>query len=703
MATGPIISWQIEGEEIEVVTDSTFLGSMITADGDSSHEIKRRLLGRKAMINLDSILKSRHITLPAKVSIVKAMVFPVVMYGSESWTIKKADRQRIDSFEFCWRRLLRVPWTAKKTNLSILKGINPECSLEGQILKLRLQYFDHLMRREDPVENTLMLGKSEGKRRRGRQRTRWLVREHHRKLRKEAKKRGHKKPKRDLGIPNSAPFKEEVLREAEQRKQRLEELKQKQKLDRQKELEKKRNKKNKDANEAKPHEKKSANKQEPKSKQNVQKNSKKSFCQELRKVIEASDVVLEVLDARDPLGCRCPQVEQLVNHSEGGKKLLLILNKIDLIPKENLEKWLNYLNNEFPTVAFKSSMQLKDKTVQEKKNTKRRSAYIELSRASLCFGSECLLKLLREHSLTKDKALQVGVVGFPNVGKSSIINSLKEVRACNVGPVRGLTRCIQTVHIDKHIKMLDSPCVVAAPSSSALALALRSPTDFEAENATESVDAILKHCSKQQIMLHYNIPDYRTSLEFLTLLAQKRGMLKKGGLPDTEGAAKLFLYDWTGARISYYSRPPATWNLSSHLSNEIVAAAKVGFNFQELEEDNKSTMKALKYPNQPSSIVFQSPGFTDGVIEDKELPEEVVEKEDMETSEDEEDLTEDEDDEIESDIEDVEEENSKILSNKIASKEPKNANSGVIPTGKQHDLDEPRDLDDAYDFNTDYM
>uniref|UniRef100_A0A670I4Q4 ribonuclease H n=1 Tax=Podarcis muralis TaxID=64176 RepID=A0A670I4Q4_PODMU len=176
MATGPITSWQIEGKEMEAVRDFTFLGSMITADGDSSHEIKRRLLlGRRAMTGLDSILRSRDVTLPTKVRIVKAMVFPVVMYGSESWTIKKADRRRIDAFElWCWRRLLRVPWTARRSNASILKEISPECSLEGQIVKLRLQYFGHLRRREDSLEKTLMLGKKEGTRRRGRQRTRWL-------------------------------------------------------------------------------------------------------------------------------------------------------------------------------------------------------------------------------------------------------------------------------------------------------------------------------------------------------------------------------------------------------------------------------------------------------------------------------------------------------------------------------------------------
>ena len=157
------------------MTDFIFLGSKITADGDCSHEIKRHLLlGSKVMTNLDSILKSRVITLPTKVCLVKAMVFPVVMYGCESWTIKKAEHWRIDAFElWCWRRLLRIPWTARRSNQSVLKEISPECSLEGLMLKLKFQYFGHLMRRTDSLEKTLMLGKIEG-RRRGRQRMRWL-------------------------------------------------------------------------------------------------------------------------------------------------------------------------------------------------------------------------------------------------------------------------------------------------------------------------------------------------------------------------------------------------------------------------------------------------------------------------------------------------------------------------------------------------
>ena len=176
MASSPITSWEIDGETVETVSEFIFLDSKITADGDCSHEIKRRLLlGRKVMINLDSILKSRDITLPTKVHLVKAMVFPEVTYGCESWTIKKAERQRIDAFElWSWRRLLRVPWTVRRSNQSILKEISPGCSLEGLMLKLKLQYFGHLIQRADSLEKTLMLGKIESRRRRGWQRMRWL-------------------------------------------------------------------------------------------------------------------------------------------------------------------------------------------------------------------------------------------------------------------------------------------------------------------------------------------------------------------------------------------------------------------------------------------------------------------------------------------------------------------------------------------------
>ena len=173
MASGPITSWQIDGERWKQLQTLFFVAPKITADGDCSHEIKRRLLlGRKLMTNLDSILKSRDITLPTKVRLVKAMVFPVVMYGCEDWTVKKAERRRIDAFElWCWRRLLRVPWTARRSNQSILKEISPECSLERLMLKLKLQYFGHPMQRVDSLEKTLMMG-GIGGRRTGQQRMR---------------------------------------------------------------------------------------------------------------------------------------------------------------------------------------------------------------------------------------------------------------------------------------------------------------------------------------------------------------------------------------------------------------------------------------------------------------------------------------------------------------------------------------------------
>ena len=174
-ASSPITSWQIDGET-ETVADFILGSSKITADGDCSHKIKRRLvLGRKVMTNLDSILKSRDITLLIKVCLVKAMVFPVVMYGCENWYYKESQHWRTEALEsWCWKRLLRVPWTARRSNQSILKEISPGCSLEGLVVKLKIQYFGHLMRRADSLEKTLMLGKIEGRRRRVQERMRWL-------------------------------------------------------------------------------------------------------------------------------------------------------------------------------------------------------------------------------------------------------------------------------------------------------------------------------------------------------------------------------------------------------------------------------------------------------------------------------------------------------------------------------------------------
>ncbi|NXW47514.1 GNL3 protein, partial [Nyctiprogne leucopyga] len=541
------------------------------------------------------------------------------------------------------------------------------------------------------------------------------IREHHRKVRKEAKKRGRKKPKKDPGVPSAAPFKENLLREAEKRKQRLEQLKQKQKLNRQKEHEKKRKleaKKNAAKIKEKADGKESSGKSKVKPNKLLDKNSKKSICGEVKKVIEASDVVLEVLDARDPMGCRCPQLEQAVTCSGGDKKLVLVLNKIDLVPKENLEKWLNYLNKEFPTVAFKSATLMKDKTMLT-----RRRPRVDLSRTTESFGSKCLLKLLQEHGKTRNRPIQVGVVGFPNVGKSSIINSLKGVRACNVGLTRGVTKSMQIVHIDKQTKMLDSPSIIADPSNNALALALRSIIDTEESGSAavlEGVDAILNHCSKQQVMIHYTIPDFRNTEEFLTLLAQKRGMLKKGGVPDVENVAKLLLCDWTGAKISYHSQPPESQTPPPYLTEDKIAEMRECFNLKILEEENNNTVQALKYRSPANSIIFQSAGMANGTIEENKVIEEESEWEDMETSkegeEEEEDLTESDDEQ--EDMEEEEEENDvKEVARKaeLGNQQTSPTDSEKLIAGSKHSdslslsLDKTADEGDAYDFNTDYV
>ncbi|XP_035193195.1 guanine nucleotide-binding protein-like 3 [Oxyura jamaicensis] len=544
------------------------------------------------------------------------------------------------------------------------------------------------------------------------------IREHHRKVRKEAKKRGRKKPKKDPGVPSAAPFKEALLREAEQRKQRLEELKQKQKLDRQKEHEKKRKldaKKNAAKIQEQTEGTEPSSNSEANTKKGPHKKPKKSFHSELEKVIEASDVVLEVLDARDPMGCRCPQLEQAITCSGGEKKLLLVLNKIDLVPKENLEKWLNCLKKEFPTVAFKSATLMRDRTMQEHFSRKR--ARVDLSRNTECFGSECLLKLLQEHCKTQNKAIQVGLVGFPNVGKSSIINSLKKDRVCNVGPARGLTKYMQVVRIDKQMRVLDSPSIVADPANSTLTLALRSIIDAGESGSIdviEAMDTVLNHCSKQQVMMFYSIPDFRNTEEFLTLLAQKRGMLKKGGVPDIENIAKLLLCDWTGGKISYHSQPPGSQMLPPYLAEDKIAEMQKGFNLKKLEEENNATIQALKYPSPSSSIVFQSAGMTNGKIKENKVIREASQWESLETSKEEGDFMETDDQdsmEEEEEEKDVKEESKIRMTRKAklgkqqtrhATSENKLAESGS-DSSLSFSLDKTADEDDAYDFNTDYV
>uniref|UniRef100_A0AAZ3PG51 Guanine nucleotide-binding protein-like 3 n=1 Tax=Oncorhynchus tshawytscha TaxID=74940 RepID=A0AAZ3PG51_ONCTS len=416
------------------------------------------------------------------------------------------------------------------------------------------------------------------------------VREHNKKLRKDAKKKGvGKKVKKDIGVPNKAPFKEDILREAEQRRSKLEEEKEKKKLAKQQERAQKRKKENSASRDA-----------DPKAKKARKCPSESIFIRLLSyllQVIDASDIIVEILDARDPLGCRCPQLEEAVLKGEGNKKLLFLLNKIDLVPKENVEKWLQCLQLEFPAVAFKASTQQQDKTVQEKKaRFAALNGVVDQTKGVACYGSSSLLQLLGDYANAtgREGSLKVGLVGFPNVGKSSLINSLKGMRACNAGVQRGITRCFQDVHISKNVKMIDSPGIVAAQSNPKAAMALRSlQVEDKQETVLEAVRTLLKQCNKQQVMLQYNVPDFRNSLEFLSFFAKKRGFLQKGGVPNTELAASTFLNDWTGAKLSYHCKAPEKPSLAPYLSEDIVREMQKGWDLDKLRKGNEETLRSM--------------------------------------------------------------------------------------------------------------
>ncbi|KAM9186164.1 guanine nucleotide-binding protein-like 3 [Dugong dugon] len=522
------------------------------------------------------------------------------------------------------------------------------------------------------------------------------VREHHRKLRKEAKKRGRKKPRKDPGVPNSAPFKEALLREAELRKQRLEELKQQQKLDRQKEQEKKRNLETNPGVEPPSGEAVKEEFEQGKAKNKAKsgkQNTKKLYCEELKKVIEASDVVLEVLDARDPLGCRCPQVEEAIVKG-GQKRLVLVLNKSDLVPKENLESWLHYLEKELPTVVFRASTNWKDKGKLIK--VKKKAAPFK---SEVCFGKDGLMKLLRGFQETCGKAICVGVIGFPNVGKSSIINSLKQERICNVGVSMGLTRNMQVVPLDKQIAIIDSPSIIVSPLNSAAALAMRSPASIEVVKPVEAASAILSQADARQVVLKFTVPEYKNPLEFFALLAQRRGLHQKGGSPNVEGAAKLLWSEWTGATLGYYCQPPTSWTCSSHFNESVVADMKLGFNMEELEKNNAHSMQAIRGSRLASSVLFQSSGLTNGITEEADIPEELTKWKERQQEEnidgDQESVGGEEADEKSSDMSPVEETWQALPEESQAGEQFSSQEARSFVLDKEEE--------DAYDFSTDYV
>ncbi|KAK3150048.1 hypothetical protein QOZ80_3AG0227060 [Eleusine coracana subsp. coracana] len=492
-----------------------------------------------------------------------------------------------------------------------------------------------------------MVKKSKSKRVTLRQKHKVLrkVKEHHRKKRKEAKKEGRaggrKKVEKDPGIPNEWPFKEQELKALEiRRAQTLQELEAK------KEARKERARKRKlgllededianlasaaSAQGTQFAEKDAAKENVPLPVAKIHDHSERSFYKELVKVIKASDVILEVLDARDPLGTRCIDMEKMVRKADPSKRIVLLLNKIDLVPKEAVEKWLTYLREEMPTVAFKCNTQEQRSKLGWKSSKLDKTNNIPQS--SDCLGAENLIKLLKNYSRSHELklAITVGIVGLPNVGKSSLINSLKRSRVVNVGSTPGVTRSMQEVHLDKRVKLLDCPGVVMLKSSdSGVSVALRNCKRVEKmDDLVSPVKEILSLCPHEKLLSLYKVPSFSTVDDFLQKVATLRGKLKKGGIVDVEAAARIVLHDWNEGKIPYYTLPPKR-DAVEESDAVIISDAGKEFNIDEIYKAESSYIGGLKSiqdfhhmeipPNAP-------PGIDEKMLEDNEKLSEPIEE-----------------------------------------------------------------------------
>ncbi|PIK49894.1 nucleostemin-like protein [Apostichopus japonicus] len=486
------------------------------------------------------------------------------------------------------------------------------------------------------------------------------VKEHKRKMKKEAKKNPTKRAKKDPGIPNLAPFKEAILREAEEKKMKILEAKEKRKQDR-----RKMSKLEKNASGCRGRQLSFETKKKTKPKTNNPESqnlvsSRRAYFREVRRVVEAADVIIEVLDARDPIGTRCLELEKEILTSGGQKKLVLLLNKIDLVPRAIVEQWLKYLRNELPTVAFKASTQTQSRNLSRFKYTLEATPDHMLY-TSNCLGATALMKLLNNYCRSADikTSISVGFVGFPNVGKSSVINSLKRKKACSIGDMPGV-----------HQR------VVLASSNDEVTMVLRNCVKIDTiKDTVAPIEAILKKCNKEQLMLFYTLPQFSDAQEFLSLMATKKGKFKKGGIPNVAQTAKAVLQDWNSGKIPYFTSPPDEHSLPSHISSEIVSSFSKGLKMNSVTHHDGLILEGVSESGPQEMSVEMASGDrirgaenedevddtgekkSEGVEDDMEEEEEDGE-EGLEEEEEDDDVDEDADeDDMEEDLEEDGEEN----------------------------------------------
>lgn len=393
--------------------------------------------------------------------------------------------------------------------------------------------------------------------------------EHNRRLRKEAKKlralgMAKKTSKSDNRIPNLYPFKRKMI-EALERKRKNEDNERKAKLLRDKEDQAALDEMTlvESLNKAVVYESQLQAAAEEERKENDNKHNNKKFYRELNQVLTASDIILEVLDARDPLGCRNRELEAKIMGMPGEKKIILILNKIDLVPQQITQKWLTHLRREFPTILFKANTQdqqthLSSNNIFNNSLNNKEELIEDLLKSSKALGSDNLIQLIKNYSRNDNikHAVTVGLIGYPNVGKSSVINSLKRSKAVSVSSQPGHTKNMQEVFLDSKVKLLDCPGVIFANGDEKSLVLKNIIKVSDIKDPIAPMEEILQKVNKSQLLIQYEIADFSTTVEFLTNVAFRRGKLGKGGIPDLQSAAKLVLTDWNTGKIQYFTHPP---------------------------------------------------------------------------------------------------------------------------------------------------